>query len=165
MVFTGTIEIFTRLHDYVYDERCLYSHACKVVQGKLLWAMKHSKSKGPFSRPRTARTNQPINTKLNTFDQLVHTINLVNVDLDRMRGVVWPTRWNKRLWFLTFFSPSNLTSTRNYGAIFVFDTSKDVFQCVFVHRYNGIFPNPILGGQLFTKPQFSQNRDCLQPTR
>jgi hypothetical protein len=51
--------------------------------------MKCLKGKGHFSRPRTAHTNQPIHTKLGTFDQLVHTTNLANFGLDQMEGFVW----------------------------------------------------------------------------
>jgi hypothetical protein len=65
------------------------SHACMVVQGKLLSAIKRSKGKAHSSRPRTARTNQPINTKLGTLDKLVNITNPAKFGDGRMRGVVW----------------------------------------------------------------------------
>ena len=54
--------------------------------------------------------------------------------------------------FFFFFSPSNPTSTSKYGPIFVVNTSTDVFPCIFVHRLETIYTNPILGGHLPPKP-------------
>jgi hypothetical protein len=51
--------------------------------------MKRLKGKGQFLRPRTARTNQPIHTKLGTFDYLVDTTNLAEFGDGQMGGVVW----------------------------------------------------------------------------
>jgi hypothetical protein len=51
-----------------------------------------------------------------------------------------------------FFSPANPTSTSKYGPIFVVNTSNDVFPCVYVHRLETIYTNPILGGHLPLKP-------------
>jgi hypothetical protein len=56
--------------------------------------------------------------------------------------------------FLPFFSPSIPTSTRNRGPIFVFDTSNDVFPCVYVQRLIDIVPNSNLGGHFPRKTPF-----------
>ena len=116
-----------------------------------------SEGKAKISRPHTARTNQPINTRIGTFGNVHHTTNRATFGHDRARGVVRARGWNlhSSTKFLKFFFSSSIPiTTSEYGPMFVVETSNDVFPCKVVPPYEKNCPNLILGGLLPQKPAF-----------
>jgi hypothetical protein len=77
------------------------------------------------------------------FSQLVHITNLVNLGHDRMGVAIWAIGVKYTPVVSNIFSSSNPISTRNFGPIFVFITSNDVFLCVIVCGFTETFPNPV----------------------
>jgi hypothetical protein len=77
---------------------------------------------------RRARIIQPMNTKLGTFDNFVHTTNSAKFGYDQMREVVWAVGWNEPLWRVSTFSLSFFFSPYYYQQIW------SQFRCWHVRR-------------------------------
>jgi hypothetical protein len=103
------------------------------------------KGKPKICTPHSSKTNEPRNTKIGTVNLGPTLTPSAKIDLGRLMGggATKPEFYTDLQGFPHFFSPSNPTSTRNYGPIFVFDTSNDVFPCIFVHQHNQNFPTKI----------------------
>jgi hypothetical protein len=139
------------------------SHACTVVQGKLLKAMKRVKGKGHFSRPRRGRTNQPIYVNLARLIILWIPLSLPLLVLIGWKGL--SGQWGDiyaYAWFLTFIFSSNpyiyQKSRSDFCVWYVKRRCSRAYLCSDIIKF---FQPSFRGSFTPKRTPFSQNRDCL----
>jgi hypothetical protein len=124
------------------------------------------KGKPKNSTPHSSQTDDPRTTKIGRYNFGPDLTPCAKIGLSQLMGggATKPQFYINLRGFRLFFSSSNQTSTRKSSPITMFDTSNNVFPCIFVCEYIDIFPNSNLGGHLPQNPHFFRNRDFSRPT-
>jgi hypothetical protein len=123
-------------------------------------------AKSKNSTPHSSLTDEPRNTKNGRYNFGPTLTPCAKICLGRsMRGGATKPQFHVNLRsFQLFFLHQTLHLPEIMVRFSCFDTSNDVFSCVFVCGHIEIIPNSNLGGDFPQNPHFSQNRDFSRPT-